>query len=210
MYLPTTIGPFVCHSPSPNKRKLFCLFVCRGTLPCYGVGAFSLPIPHDMHLVVPTQLCFFWVVCHPSRTLPPKEPKQESQNRFFPSPQRQTMPSYFWPMTSPCLVLVRYRLVMSGPCTCFTSVYVQNLPAAHAFALAWGLFCTFCRLSLTSYGVSYFLIPHSLWPTPFKARVCLIVGFSSFSSFFCSFLQFCISCCTILSLLLWCYLTQAC
>ena len=55
-----------------------------------------------------------------------------------------------------------------------------------------------------------FLIPHSLWPAPFRAGLYLIVGFFSFSPFFYSFLQFCISCCTILSFLLWCYLTQAC
>ena len=69
VYLLTTTGPSVWHSPSPDKRKLFCLFVCRGTLSCYDLGAFSLPIPHGMHLVVPTQLCFFWVVYHPSMTL---------------------------------------------------------------------------------------------------------------------------------------------
>ena len=120
------------------------------------------------------------------------------------------MPFYLWPMTSPLPVLAGCRLVMSGPCACFTSVYVQNLSAAHAFAATWGLFCTFFRLSLTSYGMNYFLIPHSLWPAPFRAGLYLIVGFFSFSPFFYSFLQFCISCCTILSFLLWCYLTQAC
>ena len=54
VYLPTTTGLSVCHSPSPDKGKLFCLFVCCGTLSCYGLGAFSLPIPHGMNLVVPT------------------------------------------------------------------------------------------------------------------------------------------------------------
>ena len=63
MYLPTTTGPSVCHSLSLDKRKLFCLFVCRGTLSCYGVGAFFLSSPHGMHLVGPTQLCSFgWYV----------------------------------------------------------------------------------------------------------------------------------------------------
>ena len=63
VYLPTTTDPFVCHSPLPNKRKLFCLFVCRGTLSYYSVGAFSLPIAHGMHLVVPAQFCpFEWYV----------------------------------------------------------------------------------------------------------------------------------------------------
>ena len=45
-----------------KKKKLFYLFVCHDNLSCYGLGAFSLPIPHGMHLVVPTQFCFFWVV----------------------------------------------------------------------------------------------------------------------------------------------------
>ena len=80
--------------PIADKGKLFCLFVYRITLSYYGLGAFSLPIPHGMHLVVPTQFCFFWMVCHPNRTLPLKEPEQEPQNRFFLSPYRQTMPSY--------------------------------------------------------------------------------------------------------------------
>ena len=86
VYLSTTTDLSVCHFSSPNKRKLFCLFVCCGTLSCYGLGAFSLPIPHGMYLVDPTQLCFFWVICYPNRTLPPKEPENESQNRSFPSP----------------------------------------------------------------------------------------------------------------------------
>ena len=73
---------------------------------------------------------------------------------------------------------------------CSISACVQNLPTA--FAVVWRLVCTSCRPSLTSYGVSYFLIPHSLWPTLLiGVGLCLIVGFSSFSLFFCSFLQSC-------------------
>ena len=158
VYLPTTTGLSVCHSPSPNKRKLFYLFVCRDTFPCYGVGVFSLPIPHGMHLVIPTQFCFFWVICHPNKTLPPKEPKQEPQNRFLPSTPHQTMPSYLWLMTSPCPVLAGYRLIRSGPCACFSSMYVQNLPAAHAFAVV-GLH------SLLSVS-DYFLVPLSFMACP--------------------------------------------
>ena len=36
------------------------------------------------------------------------------------------MPSYLWPMTSLCPVLVGYRLVRSGPCVCLPSIYVQK------------------------------------------------------------------------------------
>ena len=38
-------------------------------------------------------------------------------------------------MTSPCPVLVEYKLVRSGPCVCLSSMYVQNLPVAHASAV---------------------------------------------------------------------------
>ena len=82
-----------------------------------------------------------------------------------PPPDHTLLPLTYNP---PLPILAEYRLVMSKPCACFTFVYVQNLPAAHAFTMVWRLVCSFCHPSLTSYGVSYFLIPHSLWPTPFK------------------------------------------
>ena len=47
---------------------------------------------------------------------------------------------------------------MSSPCTCFTSVYVQNLSVAYAFVVVWRLVYISYRPSLTSYGVSYLLI----------------------------------------------------
>ena len=79
MYLPTTTGPTVSHSPSLDKRRLFCLFVYHGTLSCYGVGVFSLPIPHGMHLVVSAQFCLFgWCVIptgHFSQKSPNRNPK---------------------------------------------------------------------------------------------------------------------------------------
>ena len=60
----------------------------------------------------------------------------------------------------PPLVLARYKLVKSEPYACSTFACVQNLPAV--FAMVWRLIYTSCRQSLTSYGMSYFLIPHSL------------------------------------------------
>ena len=60
----------------------------------------SLSIPHGMHLMIPTHPYFFWVACHPSRIFPPKKPKQEPQNKFFPSPHCQTMPFDPRPTTS--------------------------------------------------------------------------------------------------------------
>ena len=52
----------------------------------------SLPIPYGMHLVVPAHSYFLWVVCHPNRTFPPKEPEQEPQNRFSPLPTARLCP----------------------------------------------------------------------------------------------------------------------
>ena len=163
--------------PFTRQKRLFFLFVCCGILTCYGVGAFSLPIPHGMHLVVPPYLYFFWVVCHPSRIFPPKESKQEPQNRFFSFPTARPCP--LLPLTHdlPFPVLVGYRLVMFGPYAYSTSVYVYNLPVAHVLAVVWRLVCTFYRPSLTFYGVSYFLIAHSLWATPFRGWTFLDCGF---------------------------------
>ena len=94
MYLSTTIGPFVCHSPSPDKRKLFCLFVCCGTISCYGMGAFSLPIPHGMYLVVPVQLCpFGWYVI-PAGHFPQKGPSKNLKigSPLFPPSNHTLLP----------------------------------------------------------------------------------------------------------------------
>ena len=190
----------MCHSPSLEKRKLFCLFVCRDTLSCYGVDPFSLPIPHGMYLVVPTQFCFFWVVCHPSRTLPPKEFEQESQNRFFPSPHHQTIPSYLWPMTSPCPILAGYRLVMSGPCVCLSSMYVQNLPTAHAFVVV-GLH------SLLSVFWLFFGFPFFYGLPHLGVGPCLTMGFAFLQP---TLFSATISCHTTLSFLLRICLPQSC
>ena len=83
--------------------------------------------------------CFFWVVCHPSRTFPPKELEREPQNRLSPSPHRQTIPfltSDSWPTTP---VLAGYKWVVPESCACSTSMCVHGLPIVHAFTMTWGL-----------------------------------------------------------------------
>ena len=54
-----------------------------------------------MHLVIPTHLSLFWVVCHPNRTFPPP-PKSLSGNPRIGSPL-SPLPdhtlSYLWPVT---------------------------------------------------------------------------------------------------------------
>ena len=157
---------FICvdyATPTTRQRNYFVCLSAMAPLPTL-VWVLCLFVPHGMHLVVPIYPYFFWVVCHPSRTFPPKKPEQEPQNRFFPSPHCQTMPSYLWPMTSPHPILVRYRLVMPRPCACFTSMYVQSLLAAHTHAVIWRLICTFCQSFLASYGLGYFLISYFMCP----------------------------------------------
>ena len=132
------------------------------------VWVFSLAIPHGMHLVVPTNPSFFWVVCHPSRTSPPKESKWEPQNRLsllpttrpYPLlPLTHDLPPLYWLGTGWwCLGLARAPL----PCTS------KSLIATHAFAMVRRFICAFCHSSLTSYGVNCFLILHSLLAFSFQ------------------------------------------
>ena len=129
-----------------------------------------------MHLVIPAHLSLFWVVCHPSRTFPPKELERELQNRLFPSPHRQTIPSLTsdsWPIVP---VLAGYNLVVPKPCACLTSMCVHGLSIVHAFSMTWELVCTFCYSSLTSCGVNESLSFHSLCLTSFLGCVLLDHG----------------------------------
>ena len=126
------------------------------------VWVFSLPIPYGMHLVVRVHPYFFWVVCHPSRIFSPKEPEQEPQNRLSPLPTAKPYPLLPLTYDPPLPILAGYKLVMFGPCMCSTFVYVQNLSAAHAFAVVWKLVYAFYHSPLTLYGVNCFLISHSL------------------------------------------------
>ena len=132
------------------------------------VWVFSLPIFHGMHLIVPTHPYFFLAVCYPSRIFPPKELERQPQNRLFPLPTARPYPLLSLTHDPPLLVLAGYRLVMSRPCACNISMYVQNLSAAHAFAVVWRLVCAFYCSSLTSYDVNFFLISHSLQLASFQ------------------------------------------
>ena len=88
-----------------------------------------------MHLVILAFFSLFLVVCHPSRTFPPKKLEREPQNRLSPSPHHQTIPSLtsdLWPTTS---VLAGYKWVVFEPYACFTSMCVNGLFAVHAFAM---------------------------------------------------------------------------
>ena len=188
--------PLTCAGRDTRQRMLFCLFTCRATV---WVHSLSLPIPHGMHLVVPAHPCFLWVVCHPSRTYPLKEPEQEPQNRFSPLPTAWPclLTSDPWPhhllywldtgwwclglacasfpyISEICLLLMR----LSWPGGLFAH------PAAHPWLLmAWAIF----------WGWAF------TWPWAFPHSAHSL-------SLFCSL---CVSCRTTLLFLLWCYLTHS-
>ena len=69
-----------------------------------------------------------------------------------------------WPTTP---ILAGYKLVVSEPYTCSTSMCVHGLSAAHAFVITWRLVCTFCCSFLTSCGVNGYLSLRSLCLTSF-------------------------------------------
>ena len=114
----TTYLCWLCRFPLLDKEGYFVCLLAVAFLPVT-VCVLSLSISHGMHLVVPTHPYFFWVACHPSRTLPPKEPEQEPHNIFFPLGAR---PCSLLPLTHdpPLPILAGYRLVVSESCACFT------------------------------------------------------------------------------------------
>ena len=133
-----------------------------------------------MHLVIPTHFSLFWVLCLPSKTFPPKEFEWEPQNRLPNSPYRQTIHFFTsdpWPTTP---VLAGYRFVVPKPCACSTSMCVQSLSAAHAFAMACRPICAFYCSFLTSCGMNGFLSIYSLWLASFKGWALLDCGLFSF------------------------------
>ena len=121
-----------------------------------------------MHLVIPAHLCFFWVVCHPSRTFPPKEFEREPQNRLPPSSHHHTTPSLTFDLLFTGLVLTGCKWVVSEPCAYSTPKWVHCLSGVHAFAITYEFvwsYCVFCCLF------------YSLWRE-------WVIGFSFFASRF--------------------------
>ena len=140
-----------------------------------------------MHLVVPTHPYFFWVVCHPNRTFPLKEPEQEPHNRFSLLFTARSYP--FLPLTHDppllyslgtgwwCLGLA-HALVL---CTSKTCPLLMRLPwsrglSVHSTVHPW---------PLIAWIVFWFLIFYGLLLS--RVRLYLIMGFSFFSLVFAFF-----------------------
>ena len=85
--------------PLDKESYFVCLFAMTFLSAMMWVLSFSLPIPHGMHLVVPTHSYLFgWYVIQVGH-FPLKEPEQELQNRFSPFPTAWPYPftSNPWP-----------------------------------------------------------------------------------------------------------------
>ena len=77
-------------------------------------------------------------------------------------------------MTSLYPVLVEYRLVRSGPCTCLSSMYVQNLPVAYVSVMV--------GLHSLQFVFDHFLVSLSFMACPIRGWVLLNGGLCFFFS----------------------------
>ena len=179
------------------------MFVYRDTLTCYGMAALSLPISHGMHLMVPAHPCFFWVICHLSRTSFLKEPEQEPQNRLSTFPTARPYPLTFdpWPTIS-CIGWVQigeaWALCVLNFCVC------PKLARCICHGLETPLHILLPVLDFLWHGLlsdSSFSMAHSLRGLGFT----WLWAFPPSAHSFALFYSLCISCCTILPFLLWCY-----
>ena len=79
--------PYAGRATFHSQTKEFCFVFLLSVASYPDKGwVFSLTNSYDMHLVILAHLSLFWVVCHFSKTFPPKEFEQEPQNKLPPSP----------------------------------------------------------------------------------------------------------------------------
>ena len=166
----TTYLCWLCHSPLPNKKDYFICLLTVASLSTT-MWVFSLAISHGMHLVVPTHPSFFWGVCHPSRTLPPKEYEREPQNRLSFSPLPNHTLFYLWLITHhSCIGWVQvcsaqtFRM-LHFLCTLKVCLLLMRLPLFEGSSV---------------HSILY-------WLAPFKGWALLDCGFSPFQPILCSF-----------------------
>ena len=156
--------------------------------------------------MVPIHPCFFWVVSHPSRTLPPKESEQEPQNKFSLLPTTRPYPLLslthdpplmYWLGTGwGCLGLAFAPILcMSKACPLLIRLPWSGELFMHSASHPWPLMV---------WIIFWFLIPYSLLLS--RVGPCLIMGFSFSSLLFCSFrslatilaMLLCYSCCGVI------------
>ena len=141
-----------------------------------------------MHLVIPTHISLFWVVCHPSKIFLTKDFEWEPQNRspLFPTakphpllPLTHSPPFLYWLGTSWwCLSLVRAPL----PCVSMACLLLMCFPwleglSVHFAARSW--------LIVVWIGIWAFVLYVLL---PSWVRPCLIMDFSFSNPLFAIFM----------------------
>ena len=120
---PTPLTCAGCATPYHQTKKAI-LFICLSWHSYLLRCGYSLSLHPSWHAPSGSNSSFFfWTVCHPNKTFPPKEPKQEPQNRFSPLPTARSYPltSDSWPTTS-CIGWVQagevWALRMLNFCVC--------------------------------------------------------------------------------------------
>ena len=149
---------------------------------------FSLTNSYSMHQVILAHVCLFWVICHPSRTFPPKELERETQNRlpFLPIvkphpflPLTHGLRPLYWLGTSRCLSLMRAPLLYES----IDFLVFMRLPLpASLFGLAACFVACLTLVAWMSHWVFILCMSFLLW-----VGYCLGVGFFFFNSALVSF-----------------------
>ena len=140
----TTYLCWLCRSLLPDKEDCFVRLLTVAFSTRYSVCALSLH--PSWHAPGGFLASFGWHVI-PAGHFPQNSLSKNSRIGFFPLPTARPCPLTHDPPLPMCLGLARAS-PSSSP--------------AHAFAVIWRLFCTFCRVLLASYGVGCFSICHSL------------------------------------------------
>ena len=127
----------------------------------------------------PNSILLVWVVCHPSRTLPPKEPWQEPQNRYSPLPTTKPylLTSDPWPHCAMYWLDTGWWGL--GLARAFLPCMSKNLLAALSSSMVWRLACTSCS--------SFFDLLCELlfdFPLVLGADIYLLLGFILHSAHF--------------------------
>ena len=167
----------VCVSPSHHQIRKSILFACLPWHPFLlwsGLSLSPYPLWHAPNGF--NSVCLFWIVSHPRRTPPRKSLSRNFQNRFFPSPHHQTMPSesltprphhalYWLCIGWWCLGLARAFIPYVSK-ICLLPIRLPWFGGSLSvfFDLLCGLLFVFSLLS----GVELYLIMGLtfLWPTP--------------------------------------------
>ena len=163
----TTYLCWLCH-----QTKKIILFVCLSwhsyLLRCG--CSLSLPIPHGMHLVVPTHPCFFWALCHPNRTFSSKKLEQEPQTAkscFLTSDPWPHHVLYWLGTCWRCLGLTHASLLcMSEICLLLMRLPWSRGSSTQSTVHLW---------LLMAWAIFWFLI--LWWLTPLRGRALFNCGF---------------------------------